>query len=104
MLHKIVDEISSKLEIGGHVKEAYQLDVVANTLEKMSYSGFDKDLEEFNVPLLMKRLDLWKTLSKDSEEKKKVAEMEKLIQESKLVPVKIPGAKVEIKKICDSIK
>ena len=66
--------------------------------------GFEKDLEEFNVPLLMKRLDLWKTLSKNTEEKKKIEDMERLIQESKLVPAKIPEAKNRVKIIFESIK
>ena len=104
MLHTILDELSNTLEGRGLIKEAFQLDVVSNTIEKQSSTGFEKDLEEFNVPLLMKRLEFWKSLSKDVSEKKKIDDMADLIQKSKLVPSEIPSAKAKVKEIFDSIK
>ena len=104
MLHTILDELSNTLEGRGLIKEAFQLDVVSNTIEKQSFTGFEKDLEEFNVPLLMKRLEFWKSLSKDVSERKKIEEMADILQKSKLSPSEIPSAKAKVKEIFDSIK
>lgn len=79
MISEYLDKISDRLEAKGMKKEAMELDKVSNSIEKLSRDGFLVDLEKMDLNKLTDRLEMWRKMSKDPAEVKKIQQIGNLL-------------------------
>lgn len=95
-----IEDLSSRLENRGFIKEAAMLDIVANTWESRMASGFDNDLAKFDVKSLMSRLEVANLMSGITmAQKEKINDIKYWLQAATRDKSVIPRAKDEIAKI-----